>query len=232
MDLVTLLVHRAIADDDVDALDALFSESGSDPSSFRDGKSAYHVAVEYGSINCLLSLLKFVTVDHHARSPTLFITPVEYGRRLVKLQTIPEIMKRKIQSCVDLLVHSSTYKKTTLETLVEFPLPEDRNVAGIVKDKDLAALKSYLEKDPSRASSYPYPLFLCVEYEFYEGIDLLVDTYYVDVEDKNIEGLAPLAYAAIHKNKDMCVYLMSKGASSRSEILPGVFIEDAIKVLN
>lgn len=230
MDSFIRLLHDAIEQAENERFLELLNVDGVDPTVFINGRNAYHVAVESGNYECLVELLKDPTNDHHMRSPKTFLTPVETGKKILDsvVNTVYGHKRRMIQGCVYLLVRSPSYQRTTLDVLEDIRCLKC-DMHHIIACRNLEGLKDALEENPSQASSFPYPLFLCTVYRFTQGIDLLVDTYKVNVEIRNLEGLTALAYAAVNKDKEMSFYLLSKGCSPATEICPGITIEDVLK---
>lgn len=230
MDPSTICLHTAVKANDVPLLQHLLEHGGCNPNTFLDGENAFHVAVSSGSVECLYLLLKYSGCDPHARSRSNYMTPIELGQSQIEDLTEASDKAYRIDQCVEILRRTPSYVQTTFEVYRSF-CDEDTQLVEAIEKKDLEKFKFYIDDNPSLLSSFPFPLFFCIEHHFDEAIEWAVGKYNLDLEVRNLEGLTLFGFAVLNSNRS-CYPLMSYGASARAEICPGIIVEDVINRYN
>jgi hypothetical protein len=222
MDPGTICLHAAVKENNVELVTSLLGDGGCSPNAISDGINAFHVAVAFGSVECLWVLLEYCGCDPHVRSPVSFLTPIELGMKVMEAFDNCE----DIEECIEILKKTPSYKQTTFE-VYRAAFEDDLCLIDAIENHDIEMFMFYINDNPSLLSSFPFPLFFCVEHEFDEAIAWAVNRYNVNLDVKNLEGLTLLAFAALKSSK-LCFSLISYGASTKIEVCPGVTVEDVM----
>ncbi|CBI25437.3 unnamed protein product, partial [Vitis vinifera] len=214
-------IHVAAAFDRTEELARLVKLLGSGPLDFRDneGRTALHLAVSKGNIQCARTLVEAgadptITAGHRGRSP-LDIARDKGHKEIVEIleqgETVLTTARRGELKPLELLLqrgasinHRDQYGLTAL------------HVAAIKGHKDVALLLIRfglgLECQDSEGHA---PLHLAVEGGSMETVEVLVDEG-ANINARSKRGATPLYMANALGYHDIAQFLVNRGASSSS----------------